>query len=390
MPLALTRGDRNLLLSGGGIFVLVVGGTIALMSGNAGSSDSPTSYSTGSAGAKAAYRLLPALGYRVERWLHDPSALTDAATTTLILAQPAEAPTPSEQQAISRFLAGGGRVIATGFTGSLFLGGATTSKPIDGLTWTRARAVSPSWISRAAPEITIAHQSSWRREVPALVLYQIGEAPVVVQMATAEGQAFWWAAATPLTNAGLREPGNLELFLACLGPPDGRRVLFDEYFHGMRASIGAAVLRTPAKWVLIQLAAVGVLVLWTYSRRSGPIVRPAPESRLSPLEFVRTLGSLYQRAGAASVPVDAAYRRIRFWLTRRLGVSVDTPPDLIERAVRDRWGLTGPRVSETLRGCEAARDDERLAPRAALTHVQALAALAADLKLFGPTDKETG
>jgi len=390
MPLALTRGDRNLLLSGGGIFVLVVGVTIALMSGDANTSDSPTSYSAGSAGAKAAYRLLPALGYRVERWLHEPGALTDAATTTLILAQPAEAPTPSEQQAITQFLAGGGRVIATGFTGSLFLGGTTTPNPIDGLTWSRARAVFPSSISRAAPEITIAHQSSWRRGVPALVLYEIGDAPVVVQMPTGEGQAFWWAAATPLTNAGLREPGNLELFLECLGPPDGRRVLFDEYFHGMRASIGAAVLRTPAKWVLIQLAAVGVLVLWTYSRRSGPIVRPAPESRLSPLEFVRTLGSLYQRAGAAPVPVDAAYRRVRFWLTRRLGLSADTPPDLIERAVRDRWGLTNLRVSETLRASEAARDDERLAPRAALTHVQELAALAAALHLFGPTDKETG
>jgi hypothetical protein len=390
MPLALTRGDRNLLLSGGGIFVLIVAVTVGLMSGESDTSDTPTRYSTGSAGAKAAYRLLPALGYRVERWIQEPAALTDAATTTLILAQPAEAPTPAEQQAITRFLAGGGRVIATGFSGSLFLGGAATPNPINGLTWSRARAVVPSSITRAAPEITLAPQSSWRLGFPALVLYQIDEAPVVVQTPTTEGQAFWWAAATPLTNAGLREPGNLELFLACLGPPDGRRVLFDEYFHGVRASLGAAVLRTPAKWILIQLAAVAALILWTHSRRSGPIVRPAPESRLSPLEFVRTLGSLYQRAGAASVPVDAAYRRVRFWLTRRLGVSADTPPESIERAVRDRWGLADQGVTETLRVCEAARHDESLTPRAALTHVQALAALSAALHLFGPTDKETG
>ena len=95
-----------------------------------------------------------------------------------------------------------------------------------------------------------------------------------------------------------------------------------------------------------------VAVLLTYSRRSGPLVPSVVDRRLSPLEFVRTLGSLYQRAGAASVAVDAAYQRFTFALGRRLGLAGRVSPEELERAVRDRWKIDAD-FGETLRGLRA-------------------------------------
>ena len=39
------------------------------------------------------------------------------------------------------------------------------------------------------------------------------------------------ASATPLTNAGITQPGSLEFLLAAIGDKQ-TRVLFDEYVHG--------------------------------------------------------------------------------------------------------------------------------------------------------------
>jgi hypothetical protein len=384
MPVALTRGDRRLLLSAAAAFVLIIAVTLLVAGDPADTSESPTSYSVASSGAKALYRLLPNLGYRVARWEEAPDALTDAPRTTWRLAEPVSAPTPSERRAVDAFLAAGGRLITTGPTGALFVSAGADADPIEGLTWTQARAVTPSAMARVAPTITLAPRATFSgagRDT-ALPLYNAaGDRPVVVEVPVAGGRAFWWASATPLTNAGLREPGNLEFVLASIGPADGRLVLFDEYFHGMRRSLAGTIARTEAKWVAVQAGLLILCVLAAYARRSGPIIDPPIDRRLAPLEFVRTLGSLYKRAGAASVAVDAAAKRTRYSLTRRLGLASDATPDAIGRAVEDRWRTPAADVASTLRAADAARADRATTPKQALATVQSLGDLAAALHL---------
>jgi hypothetical protein len=175
--------------------------------------------------------------------------------------------------------------------------------------------------------------------------------------------------------------------LACIGDPR-RPILWDEYFHGYHRTAGPSLADSPFAWAALPLTLGAVAVLLTYSRRSGPIVTPAPESRLSPLEFVRTLGSLYQRAGAASVAVDIAYQRFRYRLTRRMGIAGAASPDDLARAMRARTDTDDPAFGDLLRACDTARRDPQLKAAGALALTRSLDEYAATLNLFGPSKKE--
>ena len=381
MPGGLTAGDRRLFLAAGAVFTVLVLVSALVAGGTGNTIEVPSTYSAGSTGAKAAYLLLGESSYPVTRWEEPARDLPQGAAVTLILADPENAPTADERAAVLRFLEQGGTVIATGVSGSLFLPERrVVADAIAGLTWQRALAQSPTSITRAAPAITLAPMAYWDADAFAIPLYGTADRRRVVEYPYGAGRVIWWASATPLTNAGLREEGNVEFLLACLGASD-RRILWDEYFHGHRRESAASVIAWPLAGIGVQLAVFAAAVLLTHSRRSGPLVPSFVERRLSPLEFVRTLGSLYQRAGAASVTVEITYQRFTFALTRRLGLPGQTSADDLERAVRDRFKVDDT-FGEVLRTCEAARNDPDLPAREALRLNQALHDYAAALSLY--------
>jgi hypothetical protein len=389
LPIQLSAGDRKLFLIAGGVFLLLVATALILAKGPDSVQEIPTTYSVSSSGAKAAYLLLKASGYRVERWEQPPGELPEAAGTTLILAEPSDAPTTEERKHLRQFVENGGHVIATGAFVGLFLPeNGIVPAPLSGMTWKKLSAQSPSSVTHAASEITLAPQAYWEPESFALPLYGDGDKQMVVKYKFGKGEVIWWASATPLTNAGLKEPGNLEFFLACIGSEPQTRILWDEYFHGYRRSLTASIQSSPVKWIFLQFALFTLAILLTYSRRSGPISIPARETRLSPLEFVRTLGALYKQANAASVAVDICYHRFRYWLTRRLGMASNASVDELERAIRERWNFQDANFNATLRDCESAPYDSTLKPRAALQLVRSLDDYAAKLKLFPKSGKE--
>jgi uncharacterized protein DUF4350 len=393
----LTRGDRKLLAIAGVVSFVVIALGIVLSFHVGDASENPTTYSVGSNGAKAAYLLLARSGYRVQRWEQSLLDLPAGDPATLILAEPQGAPTPEERSALTEFIEEGGRLIATGTTAGLFLSDDSNTflhmyaipDPIAGLTWERIRSTSPSSITRAASEITLAPQAYWYPESSAMKLYGGIEKPRVVKYARGNGEVIWWASATPLTNAGLREPGNLEFFLACLGDAQ-HPVLWDEYFHGYRRAQTAARRRSHFTWISAQVLMILAATLFTYSRRSGPIVVPKSESRLSPLEFVRTLGAVYDKAGAASIAVDIGYERFRYQLTQRLGIATSSSIDQIDRAATTRWDLEGSALKDLLRSCEAARQDANLSTEAAIALSRSLADWTAKFGLSRRQTKENG
>jgi hypothetical protein len=390
MPLTIDRRDRKLLLGSVVVFVLLISGAV-IFGGDADQrQEAPSSYSTASGGAKAAYLLLGQSGYNVQRWEKPLTDLPKTVGTTVILADPLEAPTREERESLKSFLSDGGRIIATGmFSGTFLPENDSVPDMLLGMTWKKASAASPSAITRAAPEITIAPQARWPSYSPAYSLYGDGDEIVVVKYPYGRGEVLWWAAATPLTNAGLKEPGNLEFLLANVGDTKAP-ILWDEYVHGYREDLGSSVAHSSVKWLLLQMALLGLAVVATFSRRSGPLSVPVTDVRLSPLEFVQTLGGLYENAGTASVAVDICYQRFRYWLTRRLGVANNVSINDLESAVRDRFTPKDDRFGAILRRCESAKSDPYLGEAEALQLLQELEEYASRWKLFEGRRKEKG
>jgi hypothetical protein len=400
MPRKLNQQDRKLFIGAGLVFILLIVVALVVSTGEKGQAEYPSSYSTASGGAKAAYLLLSDEGYKVQRWEKPLSDLPQATAKNLVLvlAEPDEAPTREERESLKAFISEGGHVIATGMFAGTFLP-ENESEPdvLSGAVWKTASSLSPSKITRAAPRIMLAPRAHWQDFTAAYPLYGDGEHTLVVKYPYGRGEVLWWASATPLTNAGLKEQGNLEFLLACLGDQNNdanhdakNEILWDEYIHGYRETLGASIVHSPVKWLFAQMVLLALAVVATFSRRSGPICAPTTEIRLSPIEFVQTLGGLYQSAGSASIVVDICYRRFRYWLTRRLGVDGNTPAEELALAIRNRWGSIGEQFAATIRNCETARLDPYLQAPVALQLLQELDGYAAQFNLFQSIRKEKG
>jgi hypothetical protein len=319
----------------------------------------PSSYGTNATGAKAAYLLLGEMGYPVERWTASPDELpADARGVVLVLAEPVIEPSSDEASRIAAFMRRGGTVLATGFSAGNALPGhqfVPTRKPVYAFQTFRPESSTP--LTRDAPEILMQSNFRWGKLLPGQErIYGDADGPVVIRYRLGQGTAIWWADSSPLENFGLKQASNLMLFLNSIdssgGTAEPKRVLWDEYYHGQRAGFWSYVGRTPAPWGIVQLGIVAVVALFTFGRRSGPVRPLVVESRLSPLEFIDTLGGLYERKGAAREALEIAYHRFRTALIPRLGLGASATVDDIVQRVGERLGWAEPGFHETLERVE--------------------------------------
>jgi len=386
MPSALDPGDRKLLLVAGAILLLLIVATVVLTpsADEAEGQGIPTTYSTTKSGAQAAYLLLRELGYQSERWEKSPTELpSDAEGMILILADPSDFPDKKDRDALLAFVRSGGWIVYAGNFPFLFLESGAVAPPsftkTSNLTAETFSAIAPSPFTQGASKITMNASNRWVSSDGAQVpLYGEPEEPVVVTWRLEKGRVLWWAAPTPVTNSGISREGNLPFFLGCIQAvrPDGSAsettVLWDEYFHGYRGSLWDYFKETPVPWAVFQLALVAVFVLLAFGRRSGPLYAPAAVSRLSPLEFVDTLGDLYRRASAGSAAVRVAYQRFRTQLVRRLALAPSISNMQLDAAVRERLGWKQPGLMDTLQRAEKRVRESDVPGPEALKIVQAL------------------
>jgi hypothetical protein len=334
----------------------------------------PSTWNSGSHGAKAAYLLLGGLGYATVRWDRPAAELSsiDAAQTTLVLAESQMMDLGKEKEGIVGFLNRGGRVVATGALSGLMLPESHIGTP--GHIYTALCYTTPQSLSGMgrAGQIAMPVPVRWK-EGAARVDQACGEDAVVVHYPVGKGEVVWWSSAAPLSNRGLREDADLRLLLASVGAP-GRGVLFDEYIHGARAGLWATAKGTPVTALGWQLAGIALLLVSSFGRRSGPMRELARTRRSSPLEFAESMGALYQKAGAVDVAVGAAERRLMDFLHSEGGIPRETlrmTPETIEAAVVERFGYT---ASEFVEDLKAAREAEfsKLSAKGALELVRRL------------------
>lgn len=394
MPAGIAPSDRKILLIGGGLLLLMLTASVVLAPpGEELNSPIPSTYSAQSGGAKAAYLLLSELRYSVRRWENPPTELsTDPKKTLFILAEPFQPPSEKEKKALANFVQDGGHVLFTGPSIRMFFPAASVSDNTPDPVWTTFSPSIPSRFAIAARRVTIQPEAYWGRlDSSQLVFYGEPDSAVVVSWKLGSGEILWWAGSTPLTNAGITKGDNLTFFLDALkNRASGKAydIYWDEYFHGQRSSLWSYVAKTSLAWGLLQLGLIALALLFTFSRRSGPIYIPAEVSRLSPLEYVETLGGLYEKAGAASSAVAISYQRFRSLLTRQLGLPPNTADQELGQAAEERLGWKESGINDLLQEAANASHVGKLARSKALDLVQKLERHSARLTIRPKNRKE--
>ena len=396
MPASIDASDRKLLVIGGAIlFLLTAGLAFVGIDPQEPGISIPSTYSSASGGARAAYLLLQDLHYKVSRWERSPTELPgDADNAVLIIADPLDTPTKEERAVLENFVDDGGQVLFTGARIKAFFPNANVTREIPTLEWRTFSADLPSNYTSGAEKIVLQSGATWQAPVASQQpLYGDPRFPVVLSWRIGEGRVLWWAAATPLTNAGITREGNLNLFLNAMNSPAAAdrsavQIYWDEYFHGQRTSLWSYLQKTPVAWGLAQVAILGVIVVLTFGRRSGPIVLPPVVSRLSPLEFVDTLGGLYERAGAEPAVVGFVYQRFRATLSRQLRLSASASDTELADAVQGRLGWKESELKSTVARALVASRSHKVTPEEALGLIRDLERYEEQLGLKKKTARE--
>jgi hypothetical protein len=374
---SLDSKDRRLLI-GCLVAVLVLAFVTAFLSRNENNDDNPvpSSYLTGRHGARAAYELLEASGYTVERWEQPLSDLAQRADeqTVVIFAEPDPGDIAVEDlKAVRDIVSRGGRVLVTGWVGGGLAPDGNAQPPTQ---FEVACKLTPQGLDPLARsgEVWMVPEAGWGLDRPLdRVQYNCSGTPAVVEYTNGKGQVIWWASSTPLENGSIGRANNLDLFLNALGPRDGQHIYWDESLHGETRTEWFYASGS-AMWMLrAGLVAVGLLILFSFSRRSGPVRDlPAPE-RATPVEFLEALGSLYAEAKASATAVELAYERFRRRMSDLCGLKgAKMSAEELGRALRRRFPQAPAELEKDLADCETAVGNDKLAPKSALALVQAL------------------
>ena len=382
MSLKIAPADKKLFVA----FVLLLGLTLVVVAvvvhTDAGTGVLPTSYSAGNTGAKAAYMLLEQMGYSPQRWNSDPRKLEQLPPhTTLVIAEPMSGE-DQDIEAVRRFVTKGGRVLITGTGGRIFFPSHRVRPGIPHFQWKPYKAAEPSDLTRGIDEIMMAPQfyfDSSQGETPFL---DDDERPVI-RFPYGSGEVVWWSSSDPLTNAAIREKNNAQLLLNSVGDVGQGQVLWDEYFHQNGKTVVDSIFESPLRWGVLQIALIGLVVTFTFSRPFGPRRESVAIPRTAPMEYVETLAALYHRAGAAHIPVEVVYERFRAGLQRRYSVRTDATTEQVAQTIVEHYaGKTNlAQVTNTLREIEASAGDPKFDITRATALVRQLHEWSSRLKL---------
>jgi len=317
-----------------------------------------STYNAGPYGCKAFYLLLDRLGYEPKR-VYSTGPPSRGRGALLFLLAPSPLPvSPKAAEAVLKWVERGNTLVfVSGMAQSAFLGQATEwallkalelgvvdrgrLRPGDLL---RHRGVSPGRGIHLSPKKATAYADP----KATLFLDELEFADVkgenwtelfgsrhhsyVLHSERGSGNVFFVSSTSLIRNGNILEADNVR-FLLDLVSAHARagRVYFDEYHHGYRSSPSSRALLTTktASLLLAQLALVGVVYLYSQSRRFGRPIPLVRDARRSQLEYIESAGAIYERAKARPYALEVLYRDFRQRVCPRLGLPSTASADLI-------------------------------------------------------------
>ena len=373
---SLDAKDRSLLIWCLGVAIclaVLIGFLLPNTNGN--DNPLPSTYLAGQHGARAAYETLLRANYPIERWERPLSELASIAgpDTVVIFAEPFSRER-SDLTAVREIVARGGRVLSTGFWGGFILPGGAADTPKE-FSFAACK-LEPEGLDALAGtgEVWMVPEATWQVGNPnQRIQYSCAGQPAVVEYNYGKGHVVWWASSTPLENGSLARANDLDLLLNSLGPKAGRHFYWDESLHGDVRSQWSYAAGPALNLLRAGLPVLGLLIVFSFSRRSGPVrALPAP-ARAAPVEFLEALGSLYANAGAASTAVTVALERFRRHALRLCGLRPKAmAADELAATIRRRFPYADASLEPDLKACEEAQWAETMEPREALKLIQTL------------------
>jgi hypothetical protein len=335
----------------------------------------PSSYLTGRHGARAAYDLLVESGYNVERWEQPLDELAGQANgqTVLILVDPFIS-SAADFKAVDAIVKQGGRVLLTGMAGGVLA-------PLESVQGTiqigmAACQLKPEGLDTLAGSgaVWMVPEATWKVSSAIYrVQYTCGGDPAVVEYDVGAGHVVWWASSTPLENGSIARGNDLDLFLNSLGPRENHHFYWDESLHGEVKSQWFYARGAALNLLIGGICGLALLVLFSFSRRSGPLRAVPVLPRTTPVEFVEALGSLYAKAGASATAVGLAYDRFRMRVGGLCGLrGLQMSAAELGAALRRRFPQASQELEADLLAGEEGAKDDGLTPKEALAVVQAL------------------
>jgi hypothetical protein len=265
-------------------------------------------------------------------------------------------------------------VLSTGYWGGTILPGEASDTP-RGFNFAACK-LDPEGLDALAGtgEVWMVPQATWAVGDPSQrVEYACAGNPAVVEYDWGKGHIVWWASSTPLENGSLSRARNLDLLLNSLGPRAGRRFYWDESLHGDIRSTWSYVAGPSWTMLWIGLPVLALLVILSFSRRSGPVRDLPPPARAAPIEFLEALGSLYRNAGASSTAVSVAWERFRRHTLRLCGQRAGKMGAVeLAAVIRRRFPKADASLEADLAACEEAAWGETANPKHALKLIQSL------------------
>ena len=307
-----------------------------------------STYLDGPYGTKAIYDVLIALGRPVARRrtpLFDLTVGSRRAPALVAVLDPAIDLQPAEVDAVREFLRRGGAVLAAGdgggiarcagwhvgTSGKYLLDSLAVQTPPDLVLPPTAYYLEPDTAPATTPEarkrrLIAPASSGCRRFVAAAtdtLLTRSDGRPVTLRLTYPGGGRLTLVAdAGYFRNGAWKATDAPRVALAWLTPPRGGRVIFDEYHQGFGGGESAArvvfrwLASTPAGWAILQLTAVGLLLLAVSAVRFGPALSVIERRRRSPLEHLEALGAGLESAAGTETALELLVAGLRRRLSR--------------------------------------------------------------------------
>jgi hypothetical protein len=344
------------------VFAFATVGAAPTSSGRTGSV-----YDDGAGGAAALRSYLEAMGANTTALQGERFAPDVSAASVLFILGATEAITPTDADAVKKFVSAGGTAVVATDLGLLerplldVFGISITGLALPGM----HPLTSAVFADPPARALAVDRAGSLSLGPRALALASDGRTSIAAAVREGRGTFYIVASLGPFLAAGLGQADNARVALAFAhdAVAQGGTVAFDEYHHGFHPTADVLVLMQ-STWpgrALVFASVAGFLYLVLSGRRLGPAVPLDPRPARSSLEYIRGFAGLVRRSGRGEIARRRLRRDLRGGLARALGLDpgMDFERVLATLAASDRQRAAEARAVDDALG-RRLREDQLL------------------------------